>query len=228
MKKKLLFIPLFGMLLAGCSIEDLMFWKKKDDQGQTSQDSAITGDDHSGGPKDDDTQGKEQEGLKEFDIKTYGNDFDDIFNDGGHIADKETEFTEYLKNQVASVNAIKSVSSDNLHAREWNNDLYLQFGSGSNAIGTLDIVFTSNVSKVEAEVLCYSKTFTPNGQTEPVMNVDSWSHFSINGKDNELSFDEEKGIEIMTFTNTFETPTKTIQLASSMGRVLLKQFKIYY
>ena len=35
MKKKLLFVPLFGLLLAGCSFDDLMFWKKKDDKQQT-------------------------------------------------------------------------------------------------------------------------------------------------------------------------------------------------
>ena len=37
MKKKLLLIPVLGMLLAGCSMDDLMFWKKKDSGNQDQQ-----------------------------------------------------------------------------------------------------------------------------------------------------------------------------------------------
>ncbi len=219
MKKKILLLPLLSLTLSGCSFEDLMFWKKKDqdtDQKDTSKED------------EEKTEPEEQKNYKTCTIKTYGEEFDEIFNDGGKISDKIDQFTTYLQNQSSTYNSISTFEVNNLFAREWNNDLYLQFGSGSNAIGELNIVFSSNVYKVEAKVLCYSKTFIPAGQTDPITNVDSWSHFSINGKDNELSYDEEKGIEIFTFENEINSGTKTISLASSMGRVLMTEFTVYY
>ena len=38
MKKKLLLIPSLAFILCGCSLEDLMFWKKTDEQGQKDND----------------------------------------------------------------------------------------------------------------------------------------------------------------------------------------------
>ena len=226
MKKKLLFIPLFGMLLAGCSFDDLMFWKKSNtDTNQTNKEDQKP---KEGEKEPENPEGEGQEGLKSFVIKTYGTDFDGILNDGGHISDRSDEFTTFLVNQSSSYNAITSVETENLHAREWNGDLYLQYGSGAEAIGYLTLNFTNKVYKIEAKVLCYSKTFIPGGQTEPITNVDSWSHFSINGSDNELSYDEEKGIEIFTFPYELTSGTNSITFASSMGRVLMKEFKIFY
>lgn len=50
MKKPLFFLPIFGLLLSGCSLEDLMFWKKnqdsdssqKENTGGDNQDGEIT------------------------------------------------------------------------------------------------------------------------------------------------------------------------------------------
>ena len=39
MKKKLLLFPIIGLLLSGCSFEDIMFWKKKDSDNQQNDNS---------------------------------------------------------------------------------------------------------------------------------------------------------------------------------------------
>ena len=51
MKKPLFFLPIFGLLLSGCSLEDLMFWKKNQD----SDSSQKQDDDH----KEDEGQGED-------------------------------------------------------------------------------------------------------------------------------------------------------------------------
>ena len=52
MKKSLFFLPIFGLLLSGCSLEDLMFWKKNQDS-----DSSQKQDDDR---KEDEGQGEDQ------------------------------------------------------------------------------------------------------------------------------------------------------------------------
>ena len=42
MKKKLLLFPIIGLLLSGCSFEDIMFWKKKDSDNQQNDNSDPT------------------------------------------------------------------------------------------------------------------------------------------------------------------------------------------
>ena len=42
MKKKLLLFPIIGLLLSGCSFEDVMFWKKKDSDNQQNNNSDPT------------------------------------------------------------------------------------------------------------------------------------------------------------------------------------------
>ncbi len=216
MKKKILLLPLLSIALVGCSFEDLMFWKKKDNEQSEKEKEQ----------EQEQTQ-DEPKNYKTLTIETFGDGLDEFLNDAGHVSDCLDEFTNYLKNQ-STANLITSVAIENLHGREWDDNLYLQFGSGQQAIGSLDINFANKVYKVDAKVLCYSKTFIPGGQTEPITNVDSWSHFSINGKDNALSYDESRGIEVFTFSNDISTGTNTVTLASSMGRVLMKEFTIYY
>ena len=42
MKKKLLLFPIIGLVLSGCSFEDIMFWKKKDSDNQQNDNSDPT------------------------------------------------------------------------------------------------------------------------------------------------------------------------------------------
>lgn len=42
MKKKLILLPLFALVLSGCSFSDIMFWKKKDSDNQQNDDSTPT------------------------------------------------------------------------------------------------------------------------------------------------------------------------------------------
>ena len=56
MKKKLILLPVFALLLSSCSIEDLMFWKKKDNNPQDEQ-------------KEDEKPG-EDEGEKEIHVSS--------------------------------------------------------------------------------------------------------------------------------------------------------------
>lgn len=64
MKKTLFFLPIFGLLLSGCTLDDLMFWKKKqdtdssqkeDDRGSDSEGREGEGGEGEGGQGGDDT-----------------------------------------------------------------------------------------------------------------------------------------------------------------------------
>ena len=223
MKKKLLFIPLVGMLLAGCSIDDLMFWKQKqDEQGQ--KDEKSSGNPDETGKDEGKDQGEELVG-KEYTatIQTSGSGFATKFSAGSHFdnSDKQTSLKGYLDSQLQYINLIKTISCTNLHSQSWDNQTYLQFGSGS-GVGGLSIESDVKIYKVSVKVLCYAKY----DSYHQITNVDSWSHFHINEQDNDMTYDGNTNPSVMSFENTFESGINTLNLVSQYGRVFLKEMTI--
>ena len=218
MKKNILLIPLLATLMCGCTVNNLMFWKsKQEEQSQNDQNSSGNTDNNDGNPS-----GQTQEGHT-VTIQTSGTDFVSRFSAGSHIDTdaKQTALKEYFQSQLQNTDLIKSVACTNLHSQEWDNNTYLQFGSGTGS-GAIAIESNLKIYKVSVKVLCFAKY----DSYHEITNIDSWSHFLINDQDNDMTYDGQSNPSVMSFENTFESGVNTFTLASKDGRVFLKEMTI--
>ena len=242
MKKKLLFIPLIGMLLAGCSFEDLMFWKKKEDgsSGKEPENPGEKGDDNP------------TTGSVTKTINFYGSYLPSEWTNPGNVMDstllsKKTQNDKLVKltnSQVNDTSCLSELFFTNLNTAFYDsNNIVIQIGLGNPAKGDFisgTFVWTSakKITKVEVTGQCYYKT---EGAT------DSAAHMKIEagGKGEDVTKDNDYQRPItdpvtadMDFTVKEETPTyKTYTneysegvnrfcLTSLGGRVLLKSLTI--
>ena len=222
MKKKILLLPLLALTLSGCSFEDLMFWKKKDEEANQKD-----------GDKKDTDPGETDPGEVDPDLETYeatvmtsGSDFASNFSSGSHF-DTETkisQFKTYLDDQLEYQHLITSISCDNLHSQAYESTTYWQFGS-SNGAGSFTWQSDVKIYKVEATVLCFAKY----DSYHQIYNIDSWAHFKIDDVDQDLTYDTEESTKLpeeVTFSKSYSSGTKSFTLESQYGRVFVKQLKI--
>lgn len=157
-------------------------------------------------------------------IMTSGSDFAGSFNAGYHFdtEDHKLELSNYFDDQVEYYNLISKVETDNLHTQKFKSVTYLQFGSGSNAEGSLKWVSIEKIYRVEINVLCYAKEDTYHDIT----NVDNWSHIAIDDQDNDLTYTTGGDPEVKTFALDYPQGTTSFTVKSSMGRVFMKSMKI--
>lgn len=157
-------------------------------------------------------------------IMSSGVAFATNFKDGNHF-DTEThkeELAQYFYDQVEYENLITKVETDNLHARKFNSNTYLQFGSGSNAVGSFKWISKEKIYKVEFKVCCYAKEDTYH----EIVNIDSWSHIAIDSTDYDLTYDGKTLPEMKTFSKEYPEGVTSFTLSSSMGRVLMESMTI--
>ena len=236
MKKKLLFLPLIGLLLSGCSFDDLMFWKKSNESTQKDEEKNTDGNKtDDGGNKDDEEQqpsdGEEEQispqeiGDEEYSgtVLTSGENFSIKFPSGSHFdtSSKVETLTNHVKGQLKYTNLVKSISCTNLHTLAFEDVTYLEFGSG-NGSGALAFESDVKIYKVEVKVLCYAKY----DSYHKITNIDSWSHFLINDQDNDMTYDGKTNPSVMTFEKSFEEGVNSFTLASKDGRVFMKEMSI--
>ena len=164
----------------------------------------------------------EDEYTKE--ILTSGSSFAANFHSGYDFnnADHKIELSNYFDDQVEYLDLITKVESDNLHTQKFKSETYLQFGSGSNAEGSLKWFSVEKIYRVEINVLCYAKEDTYHGFT----NVDNWSHIAIDNEDHDLTFSTGGDPELKTFAIDYPQGVTSFTVKSSMGRVYMKSMKI--
>lgn len=169
---------------------------------------------------------KEEIEVQEYteEIMCSGSSFAGHFGDGYHFDTQshKEELADFFYDQVDYENLITEVETDNLHSRKFNSETYLQFGSGSNAEGSIVWTSVEKIYKVEINVCCYAKYDSYHGFT----NVDSWSHIAIDSEDFDLTYDGKTDPQMMTFSKEYSQGVTSFRIASSMGRVLMKSMKI--
>lgn len=226
MKKKILLLPLLSLVLAGCSFEDLMFWKKKDQDTDQKEDSEKEND--PGKETEPDDPGTVDPELQTYTatISTSGTEFATAFSAGSHFDtdEKKENLKDYFDNQLEYQNLITSISCDNLHSQKFNSVTYWQFGSGS-GVGTFTWNSDVKIYSVEATVLCYAKY----DDYHEIYNIDSWSHFLIGDVDQDLTYDTQEGTKIpeeVLVSKSYNSGTKSFTLGSQYGRVFVRELKI--
>lgn len=157
-------------------------------------------------------------------IMSSGVTFVASFKDGYHFDTEQhkQDLAQYFYDQVEYENLITNVETDNLHARKFNSITYLQFGSGSNAIGSFKWTSKEKIYKVEFKVCCYAK----EDDYDRVVNIDNWSHIAIDSTDYDLTYDGKTLPEMKTFSKEYPEGVTSFTLSSSMGRVLMESMTI--
>lgn len=206
MKKKLLFIPLFGMLLAGCFFEDLMFWKKKDDKQQTPVSSEEKRDEYTAI------------------IETSGSKFEEAFTTRTQFVDETSsgKLKDYFVKFINDDSYITSVSCKSSQSIDYKDTRLLQIGSSSNT-GSIEIVSeTALIKSVEVIALSYAKY----DDTNKIWRVDAESHFVIDEVDETLDVDAEGMPTEKVVRSEYVDGTSRIVLSQHSGRVFVKQIQI--
>ena len=241
MKKKLLFVPLIGMLLAGCSFEDLMFWKKKD------ADTDQKGGDEGGGDSGGETGAKTTKT-----INLYGSYLPEEWTNTGVVMNSKLlscktqneRMVNTVKNQVNNTSFMSEIFFTALNTAWYDsNNLIVQVGTGNPAkdsfeSGTFIWTSTKKIYKVEVTGQCYVKT---QGATDSNAHMtieagevgvpdpeDEYARPIANGTTEDMSFVVGSGEtpEYKTFTNEYDEGINRFCLTSLGGRMLLKSLTI--
>ena len=237
MKKKLLFIPLFGLLLAGCSFEDLMFWKKKDDDSSQKEGDKD--------PGDSDPEIKTTTKTINF----YGDYMDSNWKAPGVSMDSTLDSCKtqnerllgVVNNQVSDTSLLSELYFTKLNTGWYDatqTSLVLQLGGGSGdnfTSGTLTWTSTKKIYKGDVEAQYYTKT---GGATESsaYLNIeagdkgtDAWKERPIENsqtKDRNFAPEEGETLTYKTCTNSYTEGITRFRLTSLDGRMFLKSLTI--
>lgn len=230
MKKKLLFFPLLGLMLSGCSVDDLMFWKQKEDETKENKETPSQQENQS---KPADGQGTNTDGGSgdkpvqgEFSatILTSGSVFAEAFTDRtqftGNTGAEKLE--TYLKSQLSNKSYLTEFSCDTSQAITYKDTRILQIGSSSaNGFFT----WTSQnvlIYSVEATVMTYTKYDTTN----EIWRTDTETHFKIDEVDEALTVNDSNEPVEHIVKKDYEDGTTQFTLAQTGGRAFVKQIKI--
>ena len=246
MKKKLLFIPLFGMLLAGCSFEDLMFWNKKEEKSEEKQpeNPGKTDDQGSGG------SGKEDEQITGTVTKTvnfYGSYLSSEWTAPGVSMDctllscstQNERLRSGTSSQVNNTSLLSELFFTKLNTAYYESSgLVIQIGTGSGS-GTFVWTSTKKITKVEVTAQCYAKSqgsvdgnahlqIEAGGKGTDVTENNNYQRPITDGttKDMSLTVSSGETPAYKTFTNEYETGINRFCLTSLDGRVFLKSLTI--
>ena len=250
MKKKILLLPLLSLALCGCSFEDLMFWKTKD-QDTDQKESEKQNEEKETTPETPVTPG-ETENLKNpftTTINFYGDSLPNEWTAPGVSMDStllSCQTQNERLNNLTNAQLEKSGLLTELFFTKINtawydsSDLVIQIGTGNpskDSFNSGTFIWTSSkkIYKVDVTAQCYTK---PEGTTD----VDAHLQIDAGAKGTDKNYDRpinNKVTNDMSFAvGTDETPTyksysntypKGIDrfcLTSLEGRVLLKSLTI--
>jgi len=235
MKKNILLVLLSAALLSSCEFDITLqrFFSKKDDksgqqqpEGENNQNSQENPGENNNSNGNNGQQNSPQdipENGYTATILTSGSSFASKFSVNSHFdtEKKQEELKSFLSSQLQYSGLIDTISCTNLHVQSFDNETYLQFGSGT-GVGGLAITSQVKIYKVQVKVLCYAKYDDYHGIT----NIDSWSHFFINDEEKDLTYDGKTNPSVVTFEKSFESGVDTFTLASQYGRVYLKEMSV--
>ena len=239
MKKKLLFVPLFGMLLAGCSFEDLMFWKKKDD-GSSEKEPENPGE-----KGDDDAT----TGSVTKTINFYGSYLSSEWTASGVSMDstllscktQNERLVNSTNSQVNSASLLSELFFTKLNTAQYDeNGLIIQIGTGNPAkdnfkSGTFIWTSSKKITKVEVTAQCYTKS-QGSTDTDAQLKIEAGTKGTDEGYDRpiessttadmSLAVEAEETPTYKTFTHEYSDGIDRFCLTSLGGRVFLKSLTI--
>ena len=243
MKKNILLMLLSSVLLAGCSISDILPWGKKDNESE--QKTPENSEENTGGNENLD----ELKNPFTLTINYSGSYLPSEWTDPGVVCDStllssDTQ-NERLRNatnaQVNNSNLLSELFFTKLNTAYGDGDsLVLQIGTGDPAknkfnFGTFIWTSVKKIYRVDISAQCYTKTL---GST------DSSAHLQIEaGKkgtdknydrpitspvtfDMDLSVGQDESLVYKAFSNTFPKGIDRFCLTSLGGRVFLKSISI--
>ena len=239
MKKKILLLPLLAFILSGCSFEDLMFWKKKEDNP---------------GQKQETPSGNENlDNLKNpftTTINFYGDSLPSEWTSTGLHMDSTVEayssdnskLVKVATDQVNNSNLLSELFFKNNHLGKYDDSgMILQIGSGNPApdkqtfqSGTFVWTSIKKIYKVDVTAQCYTKELGATDSSAHLKieagekGTDTAENRPINSKvTNDLSFAAgESGPEYKSYSNTYPKGVERFSLTSLDGRVFLKSITI--
>ena len=246
MKKKILFVPLLGMLLAGCSFEDLMFWQKKDEESKEKQQE---------NPGKTDDGGKEEEttGSVTKTVNFYGSYLPSEWKAQGvgmnceldSCSTQNSKLRNCTSGQVGDASLLSELFFTCLNTAPYDdNSLVIAIGTGDptgNKYKSGTFVWTSSkkIVKVDVTAQCYYKgvgatdsnahlTIEAGGKGTDVTENNNYQRPITDGTTTDMSLAVESGETptYKTFSNEYENGINRFCLTSLDGRVFLKSLTI--
>ena len=246
MKKKLLFIPLFGMLLAGCTVEDLMFWQKKKEPVNEKEPE------NPGDNKEKEPEPEPSTGSLTKTINFYGSSLPSDWTASGVSLDstllscqkQNAKFIPAIESQVGNTSLLSELFFKKLNTAVSGDGLVIQIGGGNPAKdnftpGSLVWTSTKKITKVEVTAQCYVKdqgatdseahlAIEAGGKGIDVTEDNNYQRPITNAVTADMSFEVEstETPTYKTFTNEYTDGIERFSLTSSGGRVFLKSLTI--
>jgi len=224
MKKKLLFVPLIGMLLAGCSVEDLMFWKKKDAETGQNESGKSTPEDGGGQKPELDTEYKITISLagetfcSEMGIRGTGYKIND-----SDSADHKETFKTYLSSKLRYDGLLTSIACSELNTAPYGSSFCLCAGTrnDSSSSGFDSGIFTWNSSKTISKVELKAR-----GYYKELGAKDVNAHIKIDEEDYSLEYDASSEPEFEVVSKDYSDGVESFTLSSLGGRVMFEEISI--
>lgn len=212
MKKKLLLIPLVTIFLCGCSLEDLMFWKKKDEQGQKEEE-------------------KEDEKPTPSDVKVTSVNF---VKESTSIEEMQSETLSYTVSPSNAANKeVLWSTSDATIASVNNGTVYaLNPGQATITITTVDGGFTDtclvNVTRKPIDVDTITKTLDFNELGYTVETINITEPFAI-GEEITATYTQNDGVApiVKEYENEYSSRLyvkNSLTIASSESKIRTIKF----
>jgi len=218
MKKKILLFPLLSLALCGCTVQDLMFWKKKDEGTNQKDDESKK--------EEQQEQETENRNKRTVTISFCDEGFSSITSgESGYVFSDHLGVLEgYCTTKAGGEDYLSSFEFENLNTAAYGGVLYLCVGTGYYANskfkqGSFTWTSKKEIYEVEMKVKAYSKL--DNGGSTDIQSV-AWIDNESVSLNCESTANPESKIKSVKYSNG----TKQFTLKSTGSRVMLEYLKI--